>query len=128
MVKIWNVPVQELDDQHLLGEHFELHVIWNALVGGRAGWRRHPETQRWQGRLAALYARHQAQVREMQARGWHGHRSELDLSATANSSAEWPEVDAATLAAERERLRLYRAGRPGRGAAARSTDQTRPGA
>jgi hypothetical protein len=107
MVKIWNVGVHELDDQHLLGEHFELHVIWSALVNGRRGWRNHPEPKRWEGRLAALYARHDAQVEEMQRRGWRGHRSDLDAAAIEGSSAEWPSVDPSVLEAERERLRLY---------------------
>src|SRR5687768_13942553 len=32
MVRIWDVPVEDLDDQHLLGEHLQLHIIWNALT------------------------------------------------------------------------------------------------
>ncbi|HEU5316088.1 MAG TPA: pyrimidine dimer DNA glycosylase/endonuclease V, partial [Chloroflexota bacterium] len=54
IVRIWNLPVEKLDDQHLLGEHLELHIIWNALTGVRPpgpkgrGWRNHPETRRFE--------------------------------------------------------------------------------
>ena len=44
---------------------------------GEVGIRRHPEVRRWDGRLAALYARHEAVVAEMARRGY-GHRSPLD--------------------------------------------------
>ena len=49
---------------HLLGEHRELHAIWSVLTGDKAGYRKHPETLRWENRLAALYARHTALVED----------------------------------------------------------------
>jgi len=75
-VRIWDVPVSDLCRRHLLGEHRELHGLWNILTLGRKGYRNHPETQRWIGRLCHLAARHQDQVAEMTRRGWN-HRSPL---------------------------------------------------
>lgn len=76
-MRIWDVPPGELDRAALLGEHRELHAIWTILVEDRHGYRRHPEVLRWQGRLGALYARHEAEVAEMHRRGYR-HASPLD--------------------------------------------------
>ncbi len=76
MVKIWCVPVSELDRQHLLGEHAELHCIVGALQGKYKAYRNHPETQRFKDRIDQLYFRHEEQVREMQRRGYK-HASPL---------------------------------------------------
>lgn len=59
-----------------MGEHLELHAIWSVLTGNKIGYSRHPESLRWSGHLPALRARHDAQVVEMEMRGWK-HTSEL---------------------------------------------------
>jgi hypothetical protein len=48
-----------------------------VLTENKAGYRKHPETMRWEHRLAALYARHTALVQEMRSRGY-SHSSPLD--------------------------------------------------
>ncbi len=70
MVRIWNVPIQELNRQHLLGEHVELHIIYSVLVNNKKGYSRHPETLRFQGRVNELRFRHSQQVAEMLKRGY----------------------------------------------------------
>jgi hypothetical protein len=85
-MRIWDVGVERLCNQHLLGEHRELHAIWTVLTTGKRGYARHPETLRWQGRLAALYARHEDEVAEMGRRGFR-HASPLD-PALATGDAE----------------------------------------
>ncbi len=79
MVRIWCVPVSELDRQHLLGEHAELHCIVGALLGKYKAYRNHPQTLRFNGRLEELYFRHGEQVLEMQRRGYR-HESPLPQS------------------------------------------------
>lgn len=81
-MRIWDLPPALLCRQHLLGEHRELHGLWIVLTQGRAGYRGHPETRRWEGRLAALYNRHEDLVVEMLARGYQ-HKSPLDASLAA---------------------------------------------
>lgn len=76
-MRIWDVEPRDLCRQHLLGEHRELHGLWNILTRDLRGYRSHPETRRWEGRLAALYHRHEALVREMERRGYR-HHSPLD--------------------------------------------------
>lgn len=76
-MRIWDVSPSTLCRQHLLGEHRELHGLWNILVLGKTGYSRHPETLRWVGKLAALYARHEALVTEMTRRGYK-HATPLD--------------------------------------------------
>ena len=78
-MRIWDLPPEILCRQHLLGEHRELHGLWNVLTLGKSGYREHPETKRWVGRLAALYNRHEALVAEMHRRGYQ-HNSPLDDS------------------------------------------------
>lgn len=78
-MRIWDVPVEHLCRNHLLGEHRELHAVWNIITLGKKGYSTHPETRRWIGKLAALYDRHEQQVAEIARRGWR-HFSPLDES------------------------------------------------
>lgn len=78
-MRVWDIHVKHLCRKHLLGEHRELHGLWNILTkhGGKGGYSNHPETKRWIGKLKALYTRHEDLVKEMSARGYN-HRSPLD--------------------------------------------------
>lgn len=97
MVRVWCVPVEKLDRQHLLGEHNELLIILNAIVkervfikekrfpnfykflkqnGFKIGWRNHPQTNRFKNRLGQLVYRHNQQTNEMLRRGYK-HNSPL---------------------------------------------------
>lgn len=76
-MRIWDVEPGELCRRHLLGEHRELHGLWNILTRGLRGYSFHPETRRWEGKLGALYWRHEALVREIKRRGYR-HASPLD--------------------------------------------------
>ncbi|MEX0761606.1 MAG: pyrimidine dimer DNA glycosylase/endonuclease V [Dehalococcoidia bacterium] len=78
-MRIWDVPVEELCRQHLLGEHRELHAVWSILTNDKTGYSRHPETMRWKGHLPALAQRHDQQVSEMVRRGY-SHKSPLPLA------------------------------------------------
>lgn len=79
-MRIWDVPPENLCRQHLLGEHRELHGLWNILTihEGKGGYSQHPETKRWVGKLSALRRRHERLVEVMLARGYQ-HHSHLDL-------------------------------------------------
>ncbi len=76
-MRIWDIPTNQLCRKHLLGEHRELHAIWTILTQDKKGYRNHPETKRWENKLAALYTRHQEEVEEMEKRKYT-HRSSLD--------------------------------------------------
>jgi len=78
-MRVWDVDPALLCRPHLLGEHRELHAIWNILTQDKRGYRSHSEVRRWEGQLRALFERHQAQVEEILRRGWN-HRSNLDPS------------------------------------------------
>lgn len=91
-MRIWDVDPRLLCRSHLLGEHRELHGLWNILTQGLSGYSRHPETLRWVGRLAALYRRHEALVAEMESRGYR-HHSPLDPSLATGSEAQNVFVD-----------------------------------
>jgi hypothetical protein len=100
-VRIWDLDPTLLCDRHLLGEHRELHAIWSILTTGKAGYARHPETLRWSGRLAALHARHAAQVAEMACRGFR-HASPLDPRLATGSARQTQLLD--PLESQRARL------------------------
>ena len=70
-MRIWDLYPAVLCNQHLLGEHRELHAIWVYLTTDKGGsYRKHPETLRWKNKLEALHHRHDLLVREMKKRGF----------------------------------------------------------
>jgi hypothetical protein len=100
-VRIWDLDPAVLCDRHLLGEHRELHALWTILTTGKRGYAHHPETRRWRGRLAALYARHDAHVAEMGRRGFR-HASPLDPGLATGAADQTELVD--SIEAQRKRL------------------------
>jgi hypothetical protein len=100
-MRIWDLDAATLCDQHLLGEHRELHAVWSVLTTAKRGYANHPETLRWRGRLAALYARHDAEVQEMTLRGFR-HMSPLDPTLATGSGEQTELVE--SLEAQRARL------------------------
>ena len=86
-MRIWDIPVKRLCRNHLLGEHRELHAIWSVLTKNKKGYSKHPETLRWRNKLAALYARHQELVKEMQNRGYN-HYSNLSSKLATGSKKQ----------------------------------------
>jgi hypothetical protein len=76
-MRIWDVEPALLCRNHLLGEHRELHAVWSIITQNKQGYKNHPETRRWRGKLAALYIRHESLVREMARRGYR-HNSPLN--------------------------------------------------
>lgn len=76
-MRIWDIPVKNLCKNHLLGEHRELHAIWNILTKNKKGYSKHPEVLRWEGKLNALYLKHNEIVKEMKRRGYN-HNSPLE--------------------------------------------------
>lgn len=88
-MRIWDIHPQHLCRKHLLGEHRELHGLWNILTKhkGIGGYSRHPETLRWVGKAKALYMRHQAIVAELHRRGYN-HHSDLDASFATGSDSQ----------------------------------------
>jgi len=108
-VRIWDLDTAVLCDRHLLGEHRELHAIWSILTTDKWGYAHHPETLRWRGRLAALYARHEEQVQEMGRRGFR-HLSPLDARLATGAKRQTELVD--SLKAQRTRLSEHACGCP----------------
>ncbi len=86
-MRIWDLKPELLCDNHLLGEHRELHAIWNILTEEKKGYSNHPETKRWAGKLKALYNRHQEEAAEIIRRGWK-HNSELDEELATGSNIQ----------------------------------------
>lgn len=93
-MRVWDVPPKYLCRKHLLGEHRELHGLWNILTvhGGVGGYSQHPETKRWVGKLKALYLRHEALVKEMQRRNYN-HHSDLDKKWASGSAVQKDYID-----------------------------------
>ena len=92
-MRIWDLPPSTLCRQHLLGEHRELHGLWNIITTGKAGYAHHPETQRWRGKQAALFRRHEALVAEMARRGYR-HATPLDPALATGNPVQDVYVDA----------------------------------
>jgi len=87
-MRIYDIPLRELCDNHLLGEHRELHAIYSVIANNKKGYSKHPETLRWRNKLPALCARHGEQMLEMSRRGWV-HRSPLaDTDMTGHQTVQ----------------------------------------
>ena len=91
-MRIWDIRPNKLCRNHLLAEHRELHAIWVILTKNKKGYRNHPETKRWQGKLKALYMRHQALANEMKERGYN-HKSPLSKRFATGLSLQNEYVD-----------------------------------
>lgn len=76
-MRIWDLNPKKLCNQHLFGEHRELHAIWSILNNKKKGYSQHPETKRWAGKTKALFARHEKLVKEIKRRGYN-HQSPLN--------------------------------------------------
>ena len=86
-MRIWDIAPNKLCRAHLLGEHRELHAIWNIISQNKQGYSKHPETIRWKGKLKALYNRHEKLVKEMNLRGYN-HFSPLEKKFATGKSKQ----------------------------------------
>ncbi len=91
-MRIWDIPVEKLCRNHLLGEHRELHAMWVVITQNKKGYSKHPETIRWIGKLKAMYLRHDEQVKEMEHRGYN-HQSPLEIKNATGKSKQDVFVD-----------------------------------
>ena len=91
-MRIWDIPPEKLCRNHLLGEHRELHAIWSIITNGKKGYGHHPETLRWNGKLNALYLRHEALVFEM-CRRQYQHKTPLDKRLATGEEQQCSFVD-----------------------------------
>lgn len=77
-MRIWDFPVTALCQKHLLGQHNEIHIIYNVYFKDRKGWRNHPEVKRWANCIEQLVEAHDDTACEMIRRGYN-HRTPLDF-------------------------------------------------
>ena len=91
-MRVWDVPPEELCRKHLLGEHRELHGLWNIITQNKRGYSKHPETLRWYGKSKALLKRHDELVAEMERRGYK-HNTPLQLELATGSEFQLEFVD-----------------------------------
>jgi len=91
-MRIWDIPPERLCREHLLGEHRELHAVWSILTHDKKGYRQHPETRRWEGKMAALYKRHALLVQDMEKRGYR-HHSPLEKKLATGKEVQDKYVD-----------------------------------
>lgn len=88
-MRIWDIHPGYLARQQLLGEHRELHGLFNLLTLGKKGYANHPETLRWIGCIDALIQRHEFLVAEMCLRGYNHYSP---LVASSEPSIQWPQI------------------------------------
>ena len=91
-MRIWDIPPENLCRNHLLGEHSELHAVWAILTQGKRGYAHHPEVLRWEGKLNALYLKHEEIAAEMLHRGYR-HNSPLDAQLATGAAEQDTFVD-----------------------------------
>lgn len=69
-MRVWDVSAGYLNRQSLLGEHRELHGLYQLVVQRQRGHAQHPEARRWVGALSGLALRHAELAAEMGLRGY----------------------------------------------------------
>jgi len=77
-MRVWDIHPAYLSDKSLLGEHVEIHALYNIISGGKKGYSQHPETKRWTGHLQQLVSRHNLVIKEMLLREFK-HKSPLSI-------------------------------------------------
>lgn len=77
-MRVWDFPPKYLCQKHLLGQHNEIHTIYNVYFKERRGWRNHPEVKRWAHCIEQLVEAHDDTACEMIMRGYN-HRTPLDF-------------------------------------------------
>jgi len=66
--------------------------MWTIIVENKKGYSLHPETLRWNGKLKAMYLRHEKLVTEMKNRGYN-HHSPLDKRKASGNEIQTEFVD-----------------------------------
>ncbi len=101
-MRVWDLLPGCLCKNHLLGEHAEIHAIWSIITKKKEGYSRHPEVERWRGKLKALYLRHDKLKMELEKRGY-SHQSPLDVNLARGESRQEELID--SLQIQKELLR-----------------------
>lgn len=78
-MRVWDIPVTQLCNKHLIAQHHEIHCIYSIIVNNKKGFAHHPEVMRWRDRLYCLVRTHDNTAFEMRLRGLN-HRTMLDES------------------------------------------------
>ena len=77
VMRLWYVPLEVLDDQRLIAQHHEIHMLFGMLKYN------HFRTKQWDGiiydgpHLWCLMDYHRRTVDEMAYRGYYGHQSPI---------------------------------------------------
>jgi len=87
-MRIWDLNPGYLDRKRLLGEHRELHGLFNIVSLHKKGYLHHPETLRWVNHLPALCMRHGLLVSEMLLRGYRHHSPLPEIA----EDISWPAI------------------------------------
>ena len=78
-MRVWDIHPGYLSYRSLLGEHSEIHAIYNIVSQKKSGYSNHPETLRWAKNLRLLVHRHDLIVKEMTLRKFNHNSSLLPL-------------------------------------------------
>lgn len=93
-MRVWDIPVQQLCNKHLLAQHLEIHSIYNIITQDKKGFAHHPEVMRWRGHLPALEIAHDITVAEMlNRRMGHGTPIILPLNLLKGQRVQFVKCD-----------------------------------
>lgn len=87
-MRVWDIPVHQLCDKHLVAQHHEIHCIYSIITNGLKGFAHHPEVIRWRGHLLALELKHFNTVIEMRNRGINHNRVEHSVDTNVSTDLE----------------------------------------
>lgn len=68
-MRVWDIPVEQLCNKHLIAQHHEIHCIYNIITKNLKGYAHHPEVMRWRDNTKALIRKHETVRFHMENRG-----------------------------------------------------------
>lgn len=77
-MRVWDIPVSQLCNKHLVAQHHEIHCIYSIITNGKKGFAHHPEVERWRDNLPQLWIIHELTVYNMRERNYQ-HKSPMPV-------------------------------------------------
>ena len=110
-MRLWLVPLEDLSDQHLLGQHKEIHMLFGCLDNPR--FKNHPQVRFYDDKRPWLSLYHDDIVTELKYRFNTNHRSPVPRYSFGSTiffpPCEWMLYDAADLRSRyNKRKNFYR--------------------
>ena len=92
-MRVWDIPVSQLCNKHLVAQHNEIHTIYSIITNNKKGFAHHPEVMRWRDKLGSLWVMHSVTIMEMEHRGMKHNSPFADTVYGGQYPCSWQSVE-----------------------------------